>query len=317
MYDNVDFKLRDIDVSNIDFLNETAKYFDITGEHNFNNEIVLSGTLNGDFKITVNKNGVNIKGGSLCKWYLGDNFQTLGRGDTQKAIEKLSDTLHLPIQQATVTRIDVAQNLIVKNPVEVYYNHLGELKHNKRSMITESGIVEGIYYFGNNGLSLFYNKIKEQKIKGCLIPELYQNRNVLRYEKRHKRRLPQAFNVERVTAAMLYNEKFYINLLDNWKNNYFSIKKINDITLNFENMKGKKDLYTLGLLSLIETAGGELAMITQINEVLKLGKIAKKTAFDMRKAITEACKIKVGITAPNEAILELDKKVIEAVKFYR
>jgi hypothetical protein len=304
-------------------LNETAKYFDITGEHNFNNEIVLSGTLgnvseNNYFQITLNSRGVNIKNGSLCKYYLGDNFQTLGRSDTQRAIEKLSDALHLPIDKATVSRLDVAQNFIVKNPVNVYYNHLGELKHSGRAAVTNgAGTIETLYYYQSKGLLIFYDKIKEQKDKRQSIPEPYQNRNVLRYEQRYQKRLPKAFNVERVTAAMLYNESFYINLLDTWKNNYFSIKKINDITLNFENMKGKKDLYILGLLSLIETAGGELAITAQINEAYKSGKLAKKTAFDIKQAIKVACREKVGITAKNDCIFELDKKVNEAVKFYR
>jgi hypothetical protein len=195
---------------------------------------------------------------------------------------------------------------------------LGELKFSKRLPQTNgSGDIEGIYYSQTNGLIVFYNKLKEQKDKRQPIPELYQNSNVLRYEQRYQRRLPKAFNVESVTASMLYNEKFYINLLDKWKNKYFSIKKINDTTLNFENMKGKKDLYTLGVLSLIATAGGELEMITQIKEAAKSGKLSKKAAFDIKQAVTEACSEKVGITAKNGCILELDKKVIEAVKYYR
>jgi hypothetical protein len=321
MYDNVDLKLKNIDAPNIDFLSETAQYIEITGEHNFGGEYVLSGTLgkvadNNYLQITISKRGVNIKNGSLCKWYLGDNFKTLGRGDTQKAVEKLSDTLHVPIEKATVSRLDIAQNFIVKNPVEIYFNHLGELKYCKRSPVMNGGI-EGIYYFGSIGLFLFYDKTKEQKGKGQPIPELYQNRNVLRYEQRYKSRMSKTFNVERVTAAMLYSEKFYISTLNAWRDNYFAIKKINDITLNFDDMKGKKDLYTLGLLSLIQTAGGESAILNQIHEAYKSGKLTKKAAFDMKQAITAACMEKVGITAQNECILELDKKVIEAVKFYR
>jgi hypothetical protein len=325
MYDNLDFKMRNTDVPDTDFLSETTCYFDITGEHDFNGEHVISGTLgkvsgNNYFHITATRNGVNIKNGSLCKWYLGNNFQTLGRGDIQRAIEKLSDTLHLPLEKATVSRLDIAQNFIVKNPVQVYYNHLGELKHCRRSPVTDGeGDTEGLYYFqkNGNGLSLFYNKLKEQKNKGQPIPESYQDQNILRYEQRYKSRLSKVFNVERVTAAMLYDEKFYIDVCNRWRDNYKAIEKINDITLNFEAMKGKKDLYTMGLLSLVEIQGGELATITQINEALKSGKITKKMAFDMRQAIKEACKCKEGITVKNEAILELDRKVNEAIKFYR
>jgi hypothetical protein len=100
-----------------------------------------------------------------------------------------------------------------RHPVQVYYNHLGELKYSKRSPITNgAGDIEGMYYFKRLGLLLFYNKLKEQRDKGQAIPELYQNRNVLRYEQRYQKNLAKSFNVERVTAVMLFDEAFYINV---------------------------------------------------------------------------------------------------------
>jgi len=324
MYDNVDFKLRNTDVSEIDFLDETPQYLDIvTGEHDFNGKRVVSGILGNTltdnyFKVTVSGQGVNIKNGSLCKFYLGNNFKTLQRADVQKAIEKLSDTLHLPIREATVTRLDIAQNFILKEPPDVYYSHFGELQHSKRSPITTvAGGIEGLYYFNRFGLSLFYNKLKEQKDKGQPIPELYQNSHVMRYEQRYTKRLSKSFNVERLTAATLYNEKFYIDVINRWRDNYFSIKKINDISLNFEAMKGRKDLYTFGVLFLIESQGGELSMIAQINEAYKTGKLTRRQADEMKLVVRDTCKVKEGITVKNDAILELDRKVAQAVKYYR
>ena len=85
------------EVKGVDFLSETPQYFDVTGQHCFNGANVITGNLKG-FRISVSERGVNLKDGSLCKYYLGDNFQTLGRGDTKQAIEMLSDTLHLPLQ---------------------------------------------------------------------------------------------------------------------------------------------------------------------------------------------------------------------------
>ena len=115
----------------------------------------------------------------------------------------------------------------------------------------------------------------------------------------------------------LYDEAFYIDILNRWKDTYKAIQKINDVSLNFQAMKSKQQLYKMGVLSLIEQAGGQLQMIEQINEAQKRGELSKKQAFDLRKAINDACKINDGLTVPNEAIQELDKKVNEAVKFYR
>jgi len=309
-------KLTNLDAPDTDFLSETAQYFDVSEEHNFDGEVVLSGFLNNELKVTAKRNCIRLSG-SLCKYYLSDNFQTLGRGDTQRAIERLSDTLHLPIEKANVSRLDIAQNFILKKGVENYYNHFGELKHGGRSPITRNGEIEGMYYYQSKGLLVFYDKVKEQMTKRQSIPELYQNRNVMRYEQRYLRRLPKALNVERVTASMLYSEKFYMDVINRWKENYFNIKKLNDITLNFEGMKSKKDLHNRGVLALVQMAGGELNFISQIQEAQRNGTISRKQAFDIKQAVTSACKEKSGITAKNDCILELDRKIIEAVKFYR
>ena len=58
-------------------------------------------------------------------------------------------------------------------------------------------------------------------------------------------------------------------------------------------------------------------MIEQINEAQKRGDLTKKQAYDLRQAVNDACQIKEGLTVPNEAIKELDKKINEAVRFYR
>ena len=311
MYDTVNFRLLQSEAGGVDFLAETPCYLENVGEHNYNGEIVITGSLKG-LKISLNRYQMKIKDGSLCKWYLGDNIQTMGRGDAQRAIESLSDTLHIPMSKATVTRLDIAQNFITRHPPEVYLNHLGIFKYATR--LQEPN---GVYYSQTGGRLCFYDKNREQKNNREPIPELYEGRNVLRYEQRYTNRIASQLKVGEVTGAMLYDEAFYIDILNRWKETYKAIQKINDVSLNFQAMKSKQQLYKMGVLSLIEQAGGQLQMIEQINEAQKRGELSKKQAFDLRQAINEACKIRDGLTVPNEAIQELDKKVSEAVKFYR
>lgn len=311
MYDTVNFRLIQSKAGSVDFLAETPCYLENVGEHNYNGDIVITGNLKG-LKISLNRYQIKIKDGSLCKWYLGDNFQTLGRGDTQRAIENLSDTLHIPMSKATVTRLDIAQNFITRHPPEVYLNHLGILKY-----ATRLQELNGVYYSQTGGRLCFYDKNREQKSNREPIPELYEGRNVLRYEQRYTNRIASQLKVGEVTGTTLYDEVFYIGILNRWKDTYKAIQKINDVSLNFQAMRTKQQLYKMGVLSLIEQAGGQLQMIEQINEAQKRGELSKKQAFDLRQAINEACKIRDGLTVPNEAIQELDKKVSEAVKFYR
>ncbi|MDL2224440.1 hypothetical protein LJB92_03915, partial [Bacteroidales bacterium OttesenSCG-928-M06] len=308
MYDTVNFRLTVADVKDVDFLQETPCYLDGVAFHDYNSEQVITGSLNG-LKVSANKYQVKVKDGSLCKWYLGDNFQTLGRGDVQRAIEKLSDTLHLPMSKAIITRLDVAQNFITKHPSMVYFNHLGVLKYATR--LQEPN---GLYYCRQAERLCFYDKNKEQKAKSEPIPELYRGRNVLRYEQRYTQRLASRFNVPAVTGALLYDEAFYIGVLDRWRDTYKEISKINDITLNFQAMTSKQQLYKMGVLSMVERVGGEVEMIAQINEAQKRGDLTAKQAFDLRQAVKEACKAGDGLTVPNEAIAELDKKIMEAVR---
>lgn len=311
MYDTVFLRLTQAEVNGVDFLEEVPCFLEDVGEHIYSGFPFITGNLNG-LKVTANRYQLKVKDGSLCKYLLGDNFQTMGRGDTQRAIEKLSDTLHLPMGKAVVTRMDIAQNFIVKHPPQVYLNHLGALRYANR--LQEPS---GLYYSLNGGRLCFYDKNKEQKSKREEIPDLYNGRNVLRYERRYTQRIAAKFGVAEVTGAMLYNEAFYIEALNRWKADYQAIQKINDITLNFQAMKTKQELYKMGILSLTEQAGGQVEMINQINEAQQRGELTKKQAYDLRVAVNEACQLKEGLTAPNEAIQELDKKVAEAVRFYR
>lgn len=311
MYDSVNFRLLQSEAGKVDFLSETPCFLTDVGEHNYNGDVMLTGNLNG-LKISLNRYQMKIKNGSLCKWYLGDNFQTMGRSDTERAIEKLSDTLHLPLSKAAVTRLDVAQNIITKHVPDVYFNHLGLLRYATRLQEPD-----GIYYKQAGGRLCFYDKSREQKAQREPMPPLYEGRNVLRYEQRYTNRIATRLNVAEVTAAMLYDEGFYIRLLDRWRESYKDIQKINDISLNFEVMTTKQQLYKMGVLALIEQAGGQLQMIEQINEAQQRGDLSRKQAYDLRQAVNDACQIKEGLTKPNEAIKELDKKIDEAVRFYR
>ncbi|MDD4993493.1 MAG: hypothetical protein PHR83_14805 [Paludibacter sp.] len=310
MYDNVDFKIKSIDVAGVDFLSQIPLHFDVTGEHWFNGENVVTGNLDG-YKISVSRSGVNVKDGSLCKYLVGDNFQTLNRKDVKLAIEKLSDTLQLPFDRATITRIDVAQNFIVNHPTAVYFNHLGNCLQYIRLEQPN-----GLYFTNPKGLLLFYDKTKEQRSKGHIIPELYCDRNVLRYEMRHKARLKDTFKVERVTGAMLYEEAFYKGIIDRWQKSYENIQKINDVTINFEAMKGKKEFDLIGRLCLIQQQGGELAMIKQIVEAQKKGELTRRQADELKAAIRSTCELKMDINKRSDVIVELDKKVRDAVRFY-
>ncbi len=311
MYDTVYFKLTRNECSGVDFMEETPCYLDDVSEHSFDGGMVVSGMLHG-LRVTASPHQVKVKDGSLCKYYCGDNYQTMSRRDTQQAVERLSDELHLPMGRAIITRMDIAQNFIMKYPVDVYLFHLGMMNHAKRLQEPT-----GLYYCTGYGRLCIYDKNREQTQGNKPIPDLYRSNNVLRYEQRYTKRISQRLNVEAVTGASLYDEPFYMDIVNRWRDSYFAIKKINDVSLNFGYMKTIKALNTFGILSLAKQMGGELGLIAHVNEAQKRGELSNKQAFDLRRAITEACKVKENVTTPSDAIQELDRKVNEAVRYYR
>ena len=311
MYDTINFRLTAEDVCNINFLEETPCYLNNIAHHIFSGVPVVTGDLGG-LKVVASKWQVKVKDASLCKWYLGDNFQELGRGTTQQAIEKLSDDLHLPMDRATITRLDVGVNIITQHPPATYLNHLGVLANAKRLQQPK-----GLYYSKRDEVLCFYDKVMECKAHNELLPPLYRGRNVLRYEQRYMHRIHSRLKVPAVTGATLYDEAFYMAVLERFFKTYKAIKKINNIKPNFKIMKGRKDFQRMGVLSLIERLGGEIELTNQINEAQQRGELTSKQAYDLRNEVRKACEIKDGFTEPNEQITELDKKISEAVKFYR
>lgn len=309
MYDTVNFLLFKPDIGNVDLLKDMPCYLDSDTLKPIGRGV--TGRI-GQIWVSINEDKMFVNGSSICKWFLGDNCQTMGRKDMQEAMEKLSDRLHVPMDKANVTRFDVAENFIVRHPVKVYFNHFGEWK--STSPYQEP---HGLYYITGTGRLCFYDKCKEQSDRGKPISELYKNQNVLRYEQRYQKKIPKTLGVEKVMGAMLYDEDFYIKIVKRWRDTYKEIDKINDITPNFGAMKGKKELYNMATLFLANHFGGKLGMINHIKEAQSRGELTAKQAYDLRNAINQAFDTKDGVPVINDAIEELNQKVEEAARYYR
>lgn len=146
---------------------------------------------------------------------------------------------------------------------------------------------------------------------------MYQNRNVVRYEMRFTGRLLSQFNVPELRAETLYNEIFYMNIINRWHEQYKSINKIRETKLiDYTMIKTKEQLKTQALLLLIHEQGGEIEFLKKLSEAQAKGELTKKQAFDLRNLIKEAGKSEL-LTTESDVITELDNKIKQAVKFYR
>lgn len=315
MFDTVYFFLNSPDEKDINFVERCTDNLRDLAAHSGRRGNWVTGKLygieNNSLDVTVCKDFLRVWKGSLCKWFHGDNLQTMSRGDTAAAIDMLSAALHVDMSKADITRIDVAGNLLMRYPPDVYYKYLGEKRGAKRG--TFGG--ESLYYYFRNGCLCFYDKLKECRKNKELIPQGYRGKNIFRYEQRYLGRVAGQLGVPRVTGGMLYEESFYNSLIDRWQLAYQSIQKTINEKPNLEAMTGTRELYKLGVVCLVQRFGGEQAMLDYIDEAAMCGKISPPQKHRLRKVIKDSLATKDELLSNSEYISELDEQISAFVDF--
>jgi hypothetical protein len=259
----------------------------------------------GNFRIYISDYGINIKG-SLAKYYLGTNLHTPTREECKRAFELLADTLHLPIQLATVSRIDIGMNLITQYKPEVYFSYLGQSNYYNRLTQPMS-----ISYQNTQRCKKFYNKIAEIKSRRAIIPNPYQGKNMLRYELSYLKRLPKQFNRAIITPDTLIEEDFYINLFDRMVKEYEVIQKIGLVNMDISKLRSPKDFMKWINALAIQEKGSDTFL--HLVDLLKEQNAFNKPEYYSRLR-SEIIRQSGGYTIADtpELVLELNKKIAGA-----
>ena len=171
------------------------------------------------------------------------------------------------------------------------------------------------YCIKGRQLSL-YDKLKEKQDKGEHILKLYHNKNVLRYEKKYLHRIANYFNCEKILVKTLFNERFYMNVIDDWYKDYLKIQKEKRLQPNLSLVKTKREMELLSTALFIDSLGGTVAYCESVKERQSKKELTKKQAKDLRDLANECNNMKVQMREC-ELITELDKKMKEAVRYYR
>ena len=316
-YDTVNFILPRNQIPGVNLIKHISTLFDgndIESESIKGGELLSRSGIIGGLKVSVSRNAMNVKGQSLSKWYIGNNLQAMSIEDTQRAIERISDVIHLDFCRAFVNRIDVAQNFIMEQQPCEYFKQLGMC-----GSVKPAPIKDGVYYFiGENTSLVFYDKSKEVLTRGrnsVHIPKEYVGKNILRFEKRYLRMVSKQLNwSDTITANMLYDSNFYTRLLQDWGSSYNQIQKINNHKLSFKEMVSSKDFKNKCIVYSVNSLGGYDEAIKEINEARERGELTRKQAHDRRKQIEKAFN-EIGCkTVTNSVICELDQKIKEAMR---
>jgi hypothetical protein len=271
-------------------------------EHNRDESYYITGNLK-NFNLCVNEKGVSIKG-SLAKWFFGNNIQTLTRVDTKQAIEALSDTLHLSLKNAKLSRIDFAQNFSMQYEPKIYYPYFGDSKTFKRS-----GLSTSLYYTKKNINKLFYDKNKEYKANNGKIDESLFKKNLLRFEVRFMKQLPKIFNKVSVNVGMLYDEDFYVRLFNKWFDEYSNIDKISKMAFREDVLLKPSDFFNQLTLKSIIDLGGQNEVLELIEETRKRGQFERPEYPSRAKGMIKDLFKNELLFEPSELIQELENKV--------
>lgn len=270
-------------------------------------EVCTFGSLEG-MKVSLYMGGYSIVG-SLSKFLYPSNIYPLDRHSTAEAIEKLSDSLHLDMGTANVTGLEFGTQFLMRKPVEEYLRKLGDMPKLQRYHFEV-----GTLYYKHRGkqqpkVFCFYDKKADADAKGLSIPKGYENANLLKYEMRLNKRLPQQLGVEAVQASTLSEGDFYRMLVRKWQAYYFSISKLNQVKTNImSEIKTVSDAFNVLVARLISQSGQ-----TQIAGFLE--ELKNANVFDDRKCYTRLKnKImevanKAGVFVSDEDIRELDNEI--------
>ena len=177
-----------------------------------------------NLKVTVSELGVSIKG-SLAALLYPTNTLTVSRQEARHAVEKLSDTLHLDMAKANVSRLDISTSFLMAYQPTAYYDVLGSLNYFYRQPVGRSTLY---YHRGRTDRQTlcFYDKEREVTANHEALPKVYADcGNVLRYEARINGRVASQLNEEKVTGATLCDSRFFHKVGAFWADSYQRINK--------------------------------------------------------------------------------------------
>ena len=286
-----------------------ANYLDNANTHinHQTGEIKTFGSLEG-LKVSIFGSGLSVIG-SLPKYLYGSNAYSLDRRTTAQAIEKISDALHLQVNEANVTGLEFGTNFLMKHQVSDYLAKLGSMPRLGRYHFEPSTL----YYKGTGKqqpkVFVFYDKLQDIKAKGADYPDAWKGENLLRYEMRFKGRLPQQLEVQEVKASTLHQVLFYRMMVKRYQDNYFSISKLNQIKTDvMSEIKTVRDAFNVFVARLINQSDQ-----TQIGDFLD--ELKEAGVFDDRKNYTrlknkiQEVATNANITISDELMRELDDEI--------
>ena len=310
MYDTVNFW---VDGGNIGNPFDVVQYLSDVEERNSEKRGYSCTGHIGDYTATVYNRGISLKG-SLAKFQLPSNVYTLTRQTAEEAIERMGDLLHINFGAAIVTRVDVSTVFPTKRPPTDYYSRLGVKPRYKRLQAHP----DTLYYLQSERQLIFYDKTKEATAKGAKIPDTLVNCNLMRFEARITKHVCKHCQRDEVTAATLTDGNFYYGIVQMWRDEYKTIRKISNSNIMESTPKTPKEAEN-ALFSMLLQNGGQSCIDEYLNDLRARGAFTESKYYTRLKSHLNKRLQGGGLLAAgdDELIKELDMAVANVANYAR
>lgn len=252
--------------------------------------VTVSGHVS-NFAVRIYPDGVARVQGSLPRFLTGDNSFLLRRVDVLEAVERLGDVLGFDPKVARVFSLHVGATLLMPRPPVAYLRLLSSAPRLRR--VAFSG--ESVAFRNGRRKLLVYDKAKEAKKRG----------NLLRVEVQYQRKLKAQFD-RSVYLCDLYDEEFFAELVQRWRNEYAGINKRRRHEMRAPDTP-KDFVEQLAMIGL-ERFGGADAVFEQLQEWQEAGMLDRTTASRIRAKIRTLA-AEGACPDDNAAAVELDRAI--------
>lgn len=263
-----------------------------------------------NLRIRTEERGLFVEG-SLPVFRYGQNLYPLSISSTHDVLEEISEVIAINVLNFSVTRLDIAANLRVSNPVPDYFSLLSSLTGYDRRVLKST-----LYFQNDSKALLFYDKIREIKahrryFDPALVTwmETAGNSNWLRYELQ-VRKVKNSFKCG-LRASQLCDPLHFRRLAAQWLRRYKQI--VTNTTSPTLSMRGNGTKAVLNnLIALgIKEAGGYDAVSSSLSQAVKQSRLSSHQASALRRRLKPI----VQLDPEAASVLlrdELDAKVMKA-----
>lgn len=279
----------------------------------------------GVFRIWVDQyNNVMIQG-SLCKFYFGNNIQTLNKYKVKKAIAMLEQALQLSLADFKVSRLDVSTNIPTYYEVSRYLTTFEGIERWRNEKCTIKEEITGRSFRQTQRSLLLYNKGREVRAKrnknsnNFSVNKDRQNEEellkamgnkVLRIEYRYLKNVGKQIWGEDLYFWQLGYKRVYAQLVRDWFRTLCNLNFREQIIPDLSDIKGVKDLIKALLIGGIDCFGGYTVVMKILEGYCPKDNAEKSKKSRLKKFLTELKHNDILDSLGGELLHEVKRKAI-------